>query len=148
MYVACFSEAEQQTAEQYGRWFWSLDPAHCTKATERGSLPSEGRKTLPPVGPEEEANRSTITLVTTFAYLPNPRFSIFLASYGAQPVATTTDATRNVFFSAFCARSTALYGQASTQARHFSGQALRSTTYFAGKAMAWGRWTALLLERP
>ncbi len=36
----------------------SREPTHCTKTTVSGTLPSDGRRISPPVGPEAEARRS------------------------------------------------------------------------------------------
>ena len=49
----------QQIFEQYSIPLeGSREPMHCRNTTVRGSLPSEGRRILPPVGPEAEARRS------------------------------------------------------------------------------------------
>ncbi len=49
-YCVCFSEAMQQMREQWRRWFSSREPAHWMKAMFFASLPSDGRRILPPVG--------------------------------------------------------------------------------------------------
>ena len=56
--------------EQWRRWFSSREPAHWMKAMFFASLPSEGRSSLPPVGPCGSARRSNSTLVMTLGKRP------------------------------------------------------------------------------
>ena len=93
-----------------------------------------GPQQLPPVGPSMAASRSSITLVTTLAYLPKPRLSSLAASYGFHPVATITEPTLKRLALAPWARSIAPYLHASAQAWQPAAQAARSITYVAGKA--------------
>jgi len=60
----------QQMREQWRRWFSSREPAHWMKAMFFASLPSLGRRILPPVGPWMSARRSNSTLVMTFLKRP------------------------------------------------------------------------------
>ncbi len=57
--MACLAVYMQQILEQYGMPFsGSREPTQVTKTTVLGSLPSEGRRISPPVGPEALASRS------------------------------------------------------------------------------------------
>ncbi len=59
----------QQIVEQYGLR-WSREPTHCSQAMRRGTRPSDGRRTLPSVGPEREARRSYCIEVMTLGMRP------------------------------------------------------------------------------
>ena len=94
----------QHIYEQYGKWFSSLLPAHWTKAIFLTSLPSDGLRILPDVGPFGEASLSICMLVMTFLIFPAPRLSSFDMSYKSQPVARTTELTFRLTVSGFISR--------------------------------------------
>jgi len=71
----------QQMDEQYALR-WSRDPTHCSQAIFFGACPSEGRITIPSVGPEREASRSYCIEVMTFLCRPRPSSGIDRASNG------------------------------------------------------------------
>jgi hypothetical protein len=57
----------QHIAEQYPRSTESSrEPMHWSQAIRFGALPSDGRFTWPPYGPDAERIRSNYRLVTTF----------------------------------------------------------------------------------
>ena len=68
---ACLALYMQQTLEQYG---WpcagSRDPTQETKTTVFGSVPSDGRRIFPLVGPEAFTSRSNCRPEMTSGNLP------------------------------------------------------------------------------
>ena len=69
--MACLVAAMQHTAEHQSRPpRRSRLPMHWIHATLRGTSPSEGRWTRPPVGPEALRSRSYSRPVTTLACRP------------------------------------------------------------------------------
>ena len=67
MSIACFAVYMQQILEQYGlpQPDTSREPTHWMKVITFGCVPSEGRRSVPPVGPAAFISRSSSSEVIT-----------------------------------------------------------------------------------
>src|SRR5512136_909862 len=111
----------QQILEQYGTpCSGSRDPAHWTNTTSLGSLPSDGRLTLPPVGPLAASNRSNASASITSGIWPPPYSGSRVCGNTSNPVATTIAPTCSSMNDSICWNSIELVGQNFKHAPHFS----------------------------
>src|SRR5208283_3535508 len=84
----------QQIFEQYSIPFaGSREPAHAMKTIFFGTVPSDGRRGSPSVGPDAERRRSNCSPVRISLYLPYPYSGKKDVSLILKPVATTTEPT-------------------------------------------------------
>ena len=80
----------------------SREPTHWMNASRLGGLPSLGRRTCPPVGPEAESSRSNCTLVSTLGAKPKPNSPRRVASNASNPGVSTTLPTSSSSVSSGC----------------------------------------------
>src|SRR5208282_2416859 len=140
IWCACFKEYMQQNREQYGlpTPVLSRDPAQSTKATRFGVLPSLGRMSWPPVGPDAQISRSNSRLVMTFSNRLYPHSSFFSMGKISYPVARIAVPTLTLINSSFDSRSIAFFSgpHAVTHSPHLT-QELKSIVYRRGTTCGW-----------